>query len=90
MLYNLFIAMEIMLPWQQRNISMIVLLDGLFLTKSCAKIIASGASCYVLKKKTKQSQSTAMVTAVLSDDILVCVSSLCNYSWALVHLWVPI
>ena len=29
MLYDLFIAMEIMLPWQQRNISMIVLLDGL-------------------------------------------------------------
>ena len=29
MLYDLFLAMEIMLPWQQRNISMIVLLDGL-------------------------------------------------------------
>ena len=29
MLYDLFIVMEIMLPWQQRNISMIVLLDGL-------------------------------------------------------------
>ena len=29
MLYDLFIAMEIMLPWQQRNMSMIVLLDGL-------------------------------------------------------------
>ena len=29
MLYDLFIAMEIMLPWRQRNISMIVLLDGL-------------------------------------------------------------
>ena len=51
MLYDLFIAMEIMLPWQQRNISMIVLLDGLkklFLTKSCAEIIASGASCLIL------------------------------------------
>ena len=32
MLYDLFIAMEIMLPWQQRKMSMIVLLDGL---KSC-------------------------------------------------------
>ena len=29
MLYDLFIAMEIMLPWQQRNISTIVLLDVL-------------------------------------------------------------
>ena len=29
MLYDLFIAKEIMLPWQQRNISMIVLLDRL-------------------------------------------------------------
>ena len=49
MLYDLFIAMEIMLPWQHRNISTIVLLDGLiklFLTKSCAEIIASGASCF--------------------------------------------
>ena len=49
-MYDLFIAMEIMLPWQQRNIFSIVLLDGLinklFLTKSCAEIIASGASCY--------------------------------------------
>ena len=29
MLYDLFIAIEIMLPWQQRNMSMIVLPDGL-------------------------------------------------------------
>ena len=28
MLYDLFIAMEIMLPWQQRNISTIVLLQS--------------------------------------------------------------
>ena len=50
MLYDLFIDMEIMLPWQQRN----NLYDcatrwakKLFLNKSCAEIIASGASYWM-------------------------------------------
>ena len=45
-----FIAMEIMLPWQQINVSDCATrwATKLFLTKSCAEIIAPVESCYLM------------------------------------------